>query len=132
MEHLTIGKLAKKTGVGIDTIRYYERQGLIPEPPRRESGYRQFSGEMVKRIQFIRHAKDLGFSLKEINELLSLRLDPKTECSVVKKRAEAKISDIEEKILNFQRMKKALAKLMKDCSGRGPVSKCPILEAFEK
>ncbi len=132
MEYLTIGKLSKKTGVGIDTIRYYERQGLIPEPRRRESGYRQYSGEMVKRIQFIRHAKDLGFSLKEINELLSLRLDPKTKCSVVKNRAEAKISDIEEKILNLQRMKKALAKLMKACSGRGPISKCPILEALEK
>lgn len=132
MEHLTIGQLAKKTGVGIDTIRYYERQGLIPEPLRRESGYRQYSCEMIKRIQFIRHAKDLGFSLKEINELLSLRLDPKTKCSVVKNRAEAKISDIEERILNLQRMKKALVKLMKACSGRGPVSKCPILEALEK
>jgi Hg(II)-responsive transcriptional regulator len=132
MESLTIGKLAKKADVNIETIRYYERRGLMPIPNRRDSGYRQYSDEMVKRIQFIKHAKGLGFSLKEINELLSLRLDAKTPCSEVKRRAEAKMSDIEEKITTLKKMKKALVKLTKACSGKGTVIECSILEALEK
>jgi Hg(II)-responsive transcriptional regulator len=132
MESLTIGKLAKKAGVNIETIRYYERRGLLPKPKRKDSGYRQYSEDIVKHIQLIRHAKDLGFSLKEINELLSLKLDPKTPCSKIKDRAETKISDIEDKAKNLQRMKKALVKLTKACNGKGHVSECPILEALEK
>ena len=132
MENLTIGQLAKKADVNIETVRYYERRGLIPEPPRKESGYRQYSDEMVKRILFIKHAKELGFSLKEINELLTLKLDARTSCSEVKNRAEAKITDIEGKIKTLQRMKKALVKLTKACGGIGPAKECPILEALEK
>lgn len=137
METLTIGKVAKKAGVNIETIRYYERQGFIPKPPRRQSergtpGYRHYPAETVKRIQFIRHAKELGFSLKEIAELLSLRIEQGVTCGDVRKRAEAKIADIEERILNLQRMKKALVNLTKECKGRGPVSECPILEALER
>lgn len=132
MENLTIGQLAKKADVNIETVRYYERRGLMPEPQRKESGYRQYSDEMVKRIQFIKHAKELGFSLKEINELLTLKLDARTSCSEVRKKAEAKISDVEGKIETLQRMKKALVKLTKACGGTGPVKECPILEALEK
>lgn len=132
MESLTIGKLAKKAGVNIETIRYYERRGFIPKPRRRESGYREYPEDMVTRIQFIKHAQDLGFSLKEIQELLSLRLDPKTQCVKVKNRTEMKIKDIENKIRSLQKMKKALVKLTKACSDKGPVTKCPILEALEK
>jgi MerR family mercuric resistance operon transcriptional regulator len=132
MESLTIGMLAKKAGVNIETIRYYERRGLIPRPPRKDSGYRQYSDDMAIRIQFIRHAKDLGFSLNEIAELLSIKMDPNTPCSRVKKKAEIKIIDIEGKIKSLQRMKKALINLTNACSGRGPVSECPILEALEK
>jgi MerR family mercuric resistance operon transcriptional regulator len=132
MGTLTIGKLAKKANVNIETIRYYERKGLIPKPNRRESGYREYSEDTVRRIQFIKHAKELGFSLKEIHELLSLRLDPKTPCSEVKNRAEIKIADIEEKVKTLQRMKKALVKLTRACSGKGPVMECPILEALER
>lgn len=137
MATLTIGKVAKKAGVNIETIRYYERQGLIPRPPRRQSeggtpGYRHYPAETVKRIQFIRHAKELGFSLKEIAELLSLRIEQGVTCGDVRKRAEAKIADIEGRILNLQRMKNALSKLAKECKTRGPVSECPILEALEK
>jgi MerR family mercuric resistance operon transcriptional regulator len=87
---------------------------------------------MAIRIQFIRHAKDLGFSLNEIAELLSIKMDPNTPCSRVKKKAEIKIIDIEGKIKSLQRMKKALINLTNACSGRGPVSECPILEALEK
>lgn len=132
MESLTIGKLAKKTNVNIETVRYYERRGLIPEPPRRESGYRDYPIETVTRIQFIKRAKELGFSLNEILELLSLRVDPNTSSSEVKKRAETKITDIEEKIRILQNMKDSLEGLVKTCDGCGNTSECPILEALEK
>lgn len=132
MGGFTTGQLAKKAGVNIETIRYYERRGLLPKPGRRESGYRQYSDESVKRVQFIRHAKELGFSLKEIHELLSLRHDPGTPCSLVKKRAESKIEDIEAKIRTLQGMKKALVKLTNTCSGKGPLKGCTILDVPEK
>jgi MerR family mercuric resistance operon transcriptional regulator len=102
----------------------------MPEPPRRESGYRQYSEDDVARILFIKHAKELGFSLKEILELLSLRVDPNTTCGDVKKRAEVKVADIDEKIRALQKMKRALTKLVTLCRGRGPTSECPILEVL--
>ncbi len=132
MGYLTIGKLAKKAQVNIETIRYYERRGLISRPPRPHSGYRQYPNEIVKRIDFIKRAKELGFSLKEIGNLLSLRLDPSTSCSDIKSRAETKIEHIEEKIKALQKMKTALVEVSRACSGRGPISECPILEALEK
>jgi MerR family mercuric resistance operon transcriptional regulator len=131
MENLTIGQLAKKARVNVETVRYYERRGLIPEPPRREAGYRQYSQDAIARIQFIKRAKELGFSLKEISELLSLRVDPDATGGDVKRQTEAKIADVEEKIRSLQRMKKALAKLAASCNGRGPTSECPILEALD-
>jgi len=130
MRNLTIGQLAGKAQVNVETIRYYERRGLMPEPPRRESGYRQYSEDDVARILFIKHAKELGFSLKEILELLSLRVDPNTTCGDVKKRAEVKVADIDEKIRALQKMKRALTKLVTLCRGRGPTSECPILEVL--
>jgi MerR family mercuric resistance operon transcriptional regulator len=130
MRNLTIGHLARKAQVNVETIRYYERRGLIPEPPRRESGYRQYSEDAVSRIQFIKRAKKLGFSLKEISELLSLRVDPNTTCGDVKSRAEAKTAEVEEKMRALQRMKKALTKLTALCRGSGPTSECPIIEAL--
>ena len=131
MEGLTTGQLAKKADVNIETIRYYERKGLIPKPHRRDSGYRQYPEEMITRILFIKHAKTLGFSLKEIKELLSLKHDPKTPCSEVRKRAEQKIEDINGKIRTLQKMKKALSKLTKSCTGSGPARECPILETVK-
>lgn len=128
---MTIGQLAKEAQVHVETVRYYERRGLIPEPPRRASGYRQYSQDVVARIRFIQHAKELGFSLKEILELLSLRVDPDTTCADVKRRAEVKIADIEAKMRALQTMKKALTTLAALCSGRGPTSACPILEALD-
>ncbi len=132
MNSLTIGQLAKKANVKVDTIRYYEMRGLIPEPPRRESGYRDYPIETVARIQFIKRAKELGFSLNEILELLSLRVEPNTSSSEVKKRAETKITDIEEKIRILQNMKDSLEGLVKVCNGCAPISECSILEALEK
>lgn len=132
MESLQIGKVARLADVGVETIRYYEREGLIAEPPRKESGYRQYPEETVNRIRFIRRAKELGFSLKEIGELLSLRMDPDATCENILERAVVKVTNIEEKILTLQRMKMALGKLMAACSGGGPVTECPILEALEE
>jgi len=131
MKSFTIGQVAKHAGVGVETVRFYERKGLLEEPERKTSGYRQFDEQVVDRIRFIRRAKELGFTLKEIKELLDLRLDPATTCADVKSRAESKIEDVEERIRSLQRMKQALSKLSKACSGRGETSECPILEALD-
>lgn len=132
MKLLTIGQIAKLAEVGVETIRFYERQGLINEPGRKASGYRQFPEDVVARLRFIKRAKELGFSLKEIKELLALRVDPATTCAEVKAQAEAKVADIEGKIASLLRMKKALTKLTVACRGQGPTSECPILEALQK
>ncbi len=132
MKPLTIGQVAKRVAVGIETIRFYEREGVLEKPDRSASGYRLYDEDVIARLRFVGRAKELGFTLKEIRELLGLRVDPTTTCSDVKQRAEEKVSDIENKIRTLQRMKRALVKLTKECSGNGPTSECPILEAFEK
>ena len=129
---MTIGQVAKETALGIETIRFYERQGLIPDPPRRRSGYRQYPEETVARLLFIKRAKELGFSLKEIAEILALRVDPDTSAGSIKKRVEEKIQDVEGRIRSLRRMRKALVELDESCCGRGLVSECPILEALDK
>lgn len=132
MKPLTIGQVAKRSGLGIETVRFYEREGLLAKPARTESGYRQFDEEVIARLRFIQRAKELGFTLNEIKELLSLRVDPDTSCDDVRTRAEAKIANIEDKIRTLERMKKALARLTADCRARGPASECPILDALNK
>jgi MerR family mercuric resistance operon transcriptional regulator len=132
MKPLTIGQVAQKAGVGVETVRFYERQGLLEEPARKESGYRQYAEDVVARLRFIKRAKELGFSLKEIKELLALRVDPATTCREVKEQAQAKIADIEGKVRSLLRMKEALVELTRACRGRGPTSECPILDALEK
>ncbi len=131
MNVLTAGQLAKKANVKKETVRYYERRGLIPEPMRTESGYRQYSQDTVSRIKFIKRAQELGFSLKEIEELLSLRVDNHTTCGDFKNIAEIKISEVEEKIHSLNQIKKALKKLVALCSDEGPTSECPIVEALD-
>jgi MerR family transcriptional regulator, copper efflux regulator len=128
---LTIGLVARRAGVGVETVRFYERQGLIEEPPRRQSGYREYDDEVVARLGFIRRAKDLGFTLKEVKELLSLRRDPSTPAAQVKRRAEAKIADIEGKIRSLQKMKKALTKLTSACRCQDTSIECPLLHALD-
>ena len=132
MKSLTISKVAHRAGLPIDTVRYYEREGLLQKPTRTAGGYRQYSPEAVARLRFIRQAKELGFSLGEVKDLLSLRVTPGKSCIDVKLRAEAKIADIEQRIGQLDRMKSALLKLATACSGRGPVSECPILEALDR
>lgn len=132
MEPLTIGKAAALSGVGVETVRFYERRGLIDEPPRKDSGYRQYPLDVVNRIKFIKRAKELGFSLKEIGQLLKLRVKPGATCADVRKKAMDKINDVNEKIGELQRIKSALSKLATSCKGRGPTSECPIIDALEK
>lgn len=131
MKYLTISQLAKKAEVNIETLRYYERQGLIPEPIRTSAGYRQYSLDYVDRIHFIKRAKELGFTLREIDDLLTLRIDDETTCDEVRERAEAKIMEIEKKIADLKRIKNALEKLTAACRTTGPTGVCPILEALE-
>jgi len=131
-EVFTIGNIAKRAGVGVETVRFYEREGLIEKPRRRESGYREYSNEVISRIRFIRRAQELGFSLREILEFLSLRMERSGTCAQVKKRAEMKISDIEKKISDLLRMKKALKELTEACIEQNPIAGCPILKAFER
>jgi len=131
MSALTIGKVARQAGVGVETVRFYERQGVIDEPPRRVSGYRQYPPETVARIRFVRRAKELGFTLKEIKELLLLRASTSSRCADVRQRAQVKVEDIRQRIRDLQKMENALKRLMAACSGRGPVTECPILEALE-
>lgn len=130
MSSLTIGKVAQQAEIGVETVRFYIREGLLDEPPRSSSGYRHFPESVVRRLRFIRRAKELGFTLNEIKELLSLRVDPATSCADIKTRAEAKIGDIAAKIKSLRRMKRALVKLTSACSGRGQTSDCPILDAL--
>ena len=126
MKFLKIGDLAKRSEVGIETIRFYERQGLLVEPERRPSGYRQYDESVVSRLQFIRHAKELGFTLSEIKELLGLWFDVNTKCVHVRQRAEQKITDIEDKIRSLQKMKRLLKQIISQCESRDAVEECPL------
>jgi MerR family transcriptional regulator, copper efflux regulator len=128
---LSIGQLAKRANVGVETVRFYERQGLLAEPERRQSGYRQYQNDTVDRLLFIRRAKELGFTLSEIKELLSLRVDRDKTCADVRKQAEAKIADVESRIESLSRMKQALIKLTQTCGRNGPTNECPILDALD-
>ncbi|MCC7419938.1 MAG: MerR family transcriptional regulator [Planctomycetaceae bacterium] len=129
---LSIGQVATRAGIGVETIRFYERAGLIPLPARKASGYRQYDESTVSRLRFIRRAKDLGFTLKEIATLLSLRHDASTTARDVKDEAERKIAEIDGKIRSLRRIRRALQQLAETCPGHGPTSECPILEALER
>lgn len=128
---LTIGKLANRGGVNIGTIRYYERRGLLIAPQRARSGYRLYADDAVRRLHFIRRAQLLGFSLNEIEELLSLQMRRGTTCADIRQRARRKIAAVDKKIEDLGRIKDALPRLAAACRGTGSTSGCPILEALE-
>jgi len=132
METLSIGQVAQRAGVGVETVRFYEREGLLEEPPRRASGYRQYSEQVVTRLHFIKRAQKLGFSLKEISELLLLRVDAQTSCDEVRQRTEAKLAEVERKLVELQRMRQALLQVHSLCSGLGPTGRCPMLDALDQ
>jgi len=129
---MTVGTAARRAGVKIDTIRYYERRALLPKSPRTEAGYRTLTDETVQRLRFIKHAQALGFTLSEIKQLLALRLTPGKTCADVRGRAETKAADIEQKIRSLQIMKRALHQLVSACKSDGPASKCSFLENLNK
>lgn len=120
-------RVGRASQVNVETLRFYERRGLLPEPPRRPSGVRDYPPEAVERLRFIKRSQELGFSLAEIRELLELRVAPETTCADVRDRAQAKIEDIEQKIRDLHAMWRALRKLADACPGSGPVDGCPVL-----
>lgn len=130
---MRIGTVASDAGVGVETVRFYERKGLIDRPMKPENGgFRSYSEETVSRIRFVRQAQDLGFSLAEISELLLLRADASTDCTVVRDRAEAKLQDVNQKIDRLLAIQTALVDLIDACPGKGPAARrCSILEALE-
>ncbi|HLI71623.1 MAG TPA: heavy metal-responsive transcriptional regulator [Ktedonobacteraceae bacterium] len=132
METLSIGQVARRAGVSIDTIRFYEREGVLAKPLRRASGYRQYSEEAVKRIRFIKRAQKLGFTLKEITELLALRVDGQTTCEEVKEHAQMKIAEVERKLVELQRIRQALLQIAALCTAEGSASYCPMLNALDQ
>jgi MerR family copper efflux transcriptional regulator len=128
MSGMTIGRLATAAGVGIDTVRFYEREGLLPRPRRTASGYRQYAEADAERLRFIRRAKTLGFTLDEVGELLALN-DGKGSRAGVKALTEKRLAQIEQSIADLQRMRGTLAALASHCSGQGSVKGCPIIDA---
>jgi MerR family copper efflux transcriptional regulator len=128
--HLSIGAAAREAGVGVDTIRYYEREGLLPEPRRRASGYRDYDAGAITQLRFIRRAKGLGFSLGDIRELLTLSQDREQGVAGVKARAEGRLADVEHRIRELRRMQRGLKELIDACPGHGKLGACPILTAL--
>ncbi|TAL79512.1 MAG: heavy metal-responsive transcriptional regulator [Burkholderiaceae bacterium] len=126
----TIGAVAKRVGVAIDTIRYYEREGLLPQPQRRASGYRSYGDGAITQLRFIRRAKHLGFTLDEIRELLSLSHDRQKGVAAVKQRAQLRLVALDARIAELQRVRDGLAQLVKSCRGHGTPDQCPILQAL--
>ena len=132
-KHLFSGEVAWLAGVNGQTLRYYERHGVLEKPPRSESGYRLYSPEAVRRIRFIKRAQALGFSLREIKELLAFSVGRNlNRCSDVRKRAEEKLASTEEKIRALRALKRALTKLISSCHEKKATSECPILETLGK
>lgn len=130
MAAMTIGRLAEQTGVPIDTIRYYERSGLLPPPQRRASGYREYASADVERLRFIRRAKELGFSLEEIGELLTLTAQRSNDMRGVKRKAEQRLAEVEHRIRELQRVRRGLKALIAACPGHGDLATCPIVAAL--
>jgi Hg(II)-responsive transcriptional regulator len=131
MNRMTIGRAAREAGVGVETIRFYERKGLIAQPAKpKDSGFRDYPRETVQRIHFIKQAQEIGFSLREIEELLSLRTDPAADCSDVRHRATAKLTEVERKIAQLEQIHGALKELIAACPGSGALRACSILEAL--
>lgn len=128
---LRTGELAAAAGVSRETLRYYERIGLLPEPRRSASGYRQYPSESVDRLRFVGRAQELGFTLAEVDELLALRVDDPEACDAVRGRATAKLSSVESKIAALRRIASTLGRLIEQCESRETTVECPILEALD-
>jgi DNA-binding transcriptional MerR regulator len=130
MPQMTIAVAARRAGVNLQTVRFYERRRLIPRPPRTASGYRIFTDDDVRRIRFIKQAQSLGFSLREIAELIGIPIDPRADCAAIRAGADAKIAEIEAKIRTLAAMRDTLSRLTRRCPSRGPVRDCPIWDCL--
>lgn len=129
---IRIGELAKRAGVGIDTVRFYERQGLLPKPQRLASGYRAYAAADVKRLHFVRRAKALGFTLPEIRDLLALSDHRGDDMAALKDAATDKLAGVEARIAELQRIRAGLQALVSACPGHGALARCPILNALSE
>jgi Hg(II)-responsive transcriptional regulator len=127
---MRIGAAAEQAGVNVQTLRYYERRGLLPRPPRRGSGYREFPDEVVRIVRFIKRAQELGFTLDEIEELLRLRQDKRRDRARIRGVAERRVRQIDQKIAELHAMKRALSHLL-HCCEEGATLECPIIEALD-
>lgn len=125
------GEFARKCGVHISTLRYYEKCRLLNPPPRSKAGYRLYSEKDIAKINFIKNAQKLGFSLKEISELMKLRIREGKTCDPVLKKAQDKLDQVEQKLKNLKSMRKVLKGLITKCNKDAPASECPILESFD-
>lgn len=128
----TISQLAAEAGVGVPTIRYYERRGIVPKAARSAAGYRQYTADAVRRVRFVRSSQQLGFSLEEIHELLMLRTADPAACDEVARRTSRKIADIDRKLGELQRIKGALGALLVTCGKKQASSECPVLQALDE
>lgn len=129
---MKIGTLAQRADVGIDTIRYYEREGVIPPATRRESGYREYGDGDVVRLRFVRRAKQLGFTLPEIRDLLGLTATASDDMAGLNQRAQAKLDDVNMRIDELARVRDALRQLVTACPGHGALENCPIMAALSE
>jgi DNA-binding transcriptional MerR regulator len=128
-----ISEVANRAGVGIETVRFYERKKLIEQPRRpANGGFRSYSENAIARIRFIRQAQRLGFSLKEINELLSLSTDPSTDCAEIREMAAIKRQEVMGKIVHLKRIRDALDAIIASCPGGGSIRSCSILSELER
>lgn len=127
---MQIGQLAKRSGIPTDTVRYYERNGLLPAPARRASGYRDYTQDDVRRLRFVRRAKALGFNLSEIRELLELSNHRDDDMASMKAAASEKLADVEAKLIELTRIRDGLKTLVVACPGHGAMGQCPILNAL--
>ncbi len=129
---LRSGEVARRAEVNVETLRFYEREGLLPEPPRRESGYRQYPAETVELIRFIKRAQDLGFSLREIRELLAARHTPRAKSASVRVLLAAKVEEIDGKIRDLQAMRLVLDGMLGTCDSRRPMTSCPLIKSLTR
>ena len=128
---MRIGEVAAEAAVNIHTLRYYERVGLLPAPDRHPSGYRSYAPDAVRRVRFIKRAQELGFTLAEIGDLLALREQSETSCTLVETRAGATLERIDEKIRDLDRMRDALSHYVHACRSSRPLDECPLLRALD-
>lgn len=129
---LTIGSIARRAGVNVQTVRYYERRGILSPSGRRASGYRVYAPGAVRVIRFIKNAQALGFSLDEITGLLKLRIGRGAQCGPARRRAEARLRVVRERIAGLRAIERTLQRLLKTCARRGTADFCPILESFDR